>query len=296
MNSNFKIGKLGLCVILAVLCVAGYFLYSRHQIKMEILRLEDKIGLTTRELNDEQAKLTVETDKQTQAQNRLAEIPAKKQELQAAKNDLSNELKKLSPDLTVKPRIGTKGSAKVGAPDEIQKEMARLNSSIAADEAEIKKLNCHYNCMGQEKAKNLKKSSDNGDWDRLAHPPVWTCKTHHYNFTDNIQHMDYLYESSKCTNRIRESQKKIATLTKDLEKALADQKENDKLAAAVNGINAKISQLDQQQKNMDNEILPLNETIVETEKTIAACQKKISDIDSEIKVLSNKVNELKGGK
>lgn len=292
MKDNFKIGKLGLTIILAVLCVVGYFLYSRHQTKMEILRLEDKIVVATRELNDEQTKLTAETDRQTQAQNRLAEIPVKKQELLAAQRDLTGELKKLQPGQPGKLRGGIDG----GTPDDIPNEMARLNSSIAADEAEVKKLDCHYNCMAQEKAKNLKKSSDNGEWDRLAHPPVWTCKTHHYSFTDNIQTMDYRYESSKCTNRIRENQEKIAVLTKDLEKALADQKENNKLTAAVNRITAKISELDQQQKDMDNEVVRLNETIMETEKTVAACQKKISNINSEIKALSDKVSELKGGK
>lgn len=300
MKINSGIGTLGLIIVLAILGVAGYFLYGRYQIKMEISRIQEKIEQANRELNEAQAGLVAETDKQTQTQNLLAEMPKKKEELSLAQKALNNELKKLQQDHLFKLQSGVKGSPKNSAgldsPGEMQKEIAALNGTIAAAEAEIKKLDCHYNCMGTEKFKDPRKSSDNGEWDRFARPPVWTCKTHHYSFTDNLQYLDHRYETSKCTNRIKDSQKKIAEITNDIEKAQSDQIEKEKAAASADEINAKLTQLEDRQKSIGNEAIRLNNLTVETEKSIAACKKRIVDINNEIKSLNNKLSELRRGK
>lgn len=298
--------KLILGIVLAVLCIVGYMLYGRHQIKMEISRTQDKIEQLNRDLNENQTRITEETEKQNKIQNQLAEFPKKKQQLLSAKNELNNELKNLPPDQSPQPRINAKAAAKslVGgnadntadnSPGEMQKEIAKLNSAIDADQEEVKKLDCHYNCMGNEKLKD-KSSSDNGTWDRFSRPPVWTCKKHQYSFTDNIQYMDYRYESAKCANRIKENQNKIATLTGDIEKARLDQQEKAKTLARVNEINAKLSQLESQQKNLESEAIRLNQSILDADKTIMDCQKMMTDINNEIKTLSNKIYALKNGK
>jgi len=292
MKIDFGVKALGLVIVLAILGLAGCFLYNRHQINQEMIRVQDDVAQLTRELDGEQTRLTGEIDKQNKAQNRLAEIPKKKAELRAAQNDLGNELKRLQLDQAAR----TPGSAKPGSPDEVQKEIAGLNGSIAADEEDVKKLDCHYNCMGNDKAKDFKNDSGKGEWNRFTHPPVWTCKTHHYSFTDNIQSMDYQYETYKRTNRIRESQKKIAVLVENLEKIRLEQKEKEKTAAAIIEIKAKITQTDNEQKNMESEVISLNETIQETEKSIAGGEKKVADLKSRIKSLNGRLLEVKGGK
>lgn len=291
MKVNFGMGKLWVIIVLVILCIAGYFLYNHHQAQMQIARLEDEIGQVTRELNETQAKLTDETDRQAKAQNLLAEMPKKKEALLSAKNDLVNELKKLQQSLLAKSQSVGKSVL-----DEMQKEIADLNSTIAADEETVKKLDCHYNCMGKTKYKDARKSSDNGEWDRFVRPSVWTCKTHHYSFTDNIEEVDYRYGVSKCTTRMKENQKRIATLTAELEKNQADRKEKERVTASIDEVRAKLAQLDNRQKNMEDAAIKNNETIVETEKSIAGCQKKITNLNSEIKVLSDKVQKLKGWK
>lgn len=300
-------GKLILSIILVVCCIIGYVLYQRHEeqeklelkrqkevarleniekIKRETVRLQDRVEQLNSDLKEIQTNLSTELEKQTKAENDLTETKKKDEELLSAVNNLNNEAKKFQDGQRNKPR----------ATDnivEIKKEIAQLSTSITKTEEEIKKLDCHYECMKKESYDDKRKASDNGVWVLRQNHYTWVCKKHNYSFTENIQFMDYRNQSARCVNSIKDMHEKIAVLNFEIERSKNIDKGNkDSDEKYLNEVNLRLAKIQTQQKNVESEGAKLAGIKKEIDRNVADCNNKINNINNELKSLKYKLLDL----
>lgn len=297
-------GKLILGIVLSVCCIIGYVLHTRHQeqerlelkrqkevarleniekIKKEIARTQDKADQLNSDLSEMQTKLSGEQEKQTKTDNDLTETQKKKEDLLSAVNNLSNQSKKIRETQRNKPRASDTAS-------EIRKEIAQLNLGIEKTEEDIKKLDCHYECMKKESYDDKRKPTDNGIW---ISKTTWVCKKHNYSFTKNIQFMDYRNESARCVNNIKEMRDKISVLTFEAERNNNIDKENkDSNDKVSDEINLRLAKIQTQQRNVETEEAKLISLKRDTDRNIADCNNKINNINNELKSLKYRQLDL----
>ncbi len=252
-----------------------------ERIKREIARGQDRVEQLNRDLNETQTQLSSELEKKANAENDLTEIQKKKEELSSTVNSLNNEARKFQDGQRNKPRA-------TETTGEIRKEIIQLNASLAKGEDEIKKLDCHYECMKRESYDDRRKPSDNdnGAWNYRQGQYVWICKTHGYAFSKNIQYWDYRNESARLANNVKEIRNKISVLNYEIERNKNIDKENRELADKyLNEINLKISKIQAQQKIVTAEESRLLALKKDADRNVAIYNIKINNMNNELKSL-----------
>lgn len=304
-------------IFLILCCIGGYFWYQHdkeqkeielkrqkeieikrqaeivrtdriERIKREIARVQDRAEQLNRDLNETQIKLSTELEKQANTENDLAETKKKKEELSSAVNNLNNEAKKFQDGQRNKPRA-------TDTTDEIKKDITQLNAALAKGEDEIKKLDCHYECMKRESYDDKRKTSDgdNGVWNYRQGRYVWVCKTHNYAFSKNIQYWDYRNESARLANNVKEIRNKISVLNYEIERNKNIDKENkESTDKYLNEINLKISKIQAQQKIVTAEEFRLLGLKKDADRNVAICNIKINNTNNEFKSLKSRQLDL----
>lgn len=273
-------------LVLILLVGGGVFLWHNSNVKAKRIA-EARQAIETAEHDIEQY------------QKKIAEIKVEREQLSAelttakkVRDDLTREFRDKTAaveegEIKLKdlrsPNSSSPGSANTRSGNSAENEIKRL-------EQEVKKLDCHFNCM--KKAKKPRKAGDRystreGEWCYIkgVSGMVWRCAVHGFIFSKRIDYLDYRAEKLKAERSIEElknEQELKSKMLADAQKKQAEEKEQ---------ADEQIRILRAEIRNAKNEANDLKRNLGDCEEKIDKLESKDADLEDEIDDLEDKIEK-----